>query len=306
MAAKGKGKQPAQQLVKFTQGKHKFEVIAKQGAVLAYRDGKLNFTDVLMIDQVFTNSTKGDIANPGELQEVFGTEDVVKCCEEIVKRGQLQYTAQERKQFVDEKMNEIVYYINKNYVDPKTKLPHPADRISNCMKECHIRVDPNKETRRQAEDAVTKMRGKLMFAKAVALRAKLTIKHQYVGNAMNIVQQIATVQHEEWTGDGCIFTIELSKADMNALTVALAKPTNGDYDMTFLDEKEQAIGGGAAAKASGSGGGGGGAKQKKKKKERKKQQQQQQNDDNNGNAAQDSSQQDKRKKKKKHKGGGGQ
>lgn len=173
MAAKAKGKHGGQ-IVRYTSGKHKFEVIAKQGTVLKYRDGNLGFGNVLMVDRIFTNSTRGDIANPNDLNEVFGTEDIMKCCEEIVKNGDLQYTAQERKAFVDAKTNEIVYYINKNYIDPKTKLPHPADRISNCMKECHIRVDPNKDTRRQAEDAVKKMRGKLMFAKAVALRAKLT------------------------------------------------------------------------------------------------------------------------------------
>ena len=170
MAAKKHGGQ----IVKYTSGKHKFEVIAKQGTVLKYRDDKLGFANVLMVDQVFTNSTRGDIANPSDLKEVFGTEDLTECCKKILKSGQLQYTAQERKQFVDQKTNEIVYYINKNYVDPKTKLPHPSDRILNCIKECHIRIDPNKDTRRQAEDAVKKMRGKLMFAKAVALRANLT------------------------------------------------------------------------------------------------------------------------------------
>ena len=87
-----------------------------------------------MVDQIFTNSTRGDIANPSDLKDVFGTEDLMKCCEEIVKHGQLQYTAQERRAFLDAKTKEIVYYINKNYVDPKTKLPHTADRISNCMK----------------------------------------------------------------------------------------------------------------------------------------------------------------------------
>ena len=162
------------QICVYKKGKHKFEVITKKGQVLKFRDGKIGFTDVLMIDQIFTNSVRGDVANESDLNDVFGTEDMLKCLQEIVKNGELQYSAQERKGFVDEKTKEIVYYINKNYVNPKTKLPHPADRISHCMKECKIRVDPKGDTRRMAEDAVKKMRGKLMFAKAVALTAKLT------------------------------------------------------------------------------------------------------------------------------------
>merc|ERR1711879_321132 len=85
-------------------GKHKFEVIANQGAILQYREGKIPIHNVLLIDQIFTNSARGDIANPGDLETVFGTEDVAKCCEEIVKRGDIQYTASERKKFTEDKM----------------------------------------------------------------------------------------------------------------------------------------------------------------------------------------------------------
>eukprot|EP00486_Rosalina_sp_Unknown_P001088 CAMPEP_0201574190 /NCGR_PEP_ID=MMETSP0190_2-20130828/18510_1 /ASSEMBLY_ACC=CAM_ASM_000263 /TAXON_ID=37353 /ORGANISM="Rosalina sp." /LENGTH=305 /DNA_ID=CAMNT_0048002091 /DNA_START=24 /DNA_END=944 /DNA_ORIENTATION=- len=304
MAAKAKKGKHGGQIVKYTSGKHKFEVIAKQGTVLKYRDGNLGFANVLMVDNIFTNSTRGDIANPSDLNEVFGTEDLMKCCEEIVNKGQLQYTAQERKAFVDAKTNEIVYYINKNYVDPKTKLPHPSDRISNCMKECHIRVDANKDTKRQAEDAVKKMRGKLMFAKAVSLRAKLTIKHAYVGQCTNLVHKIANVIKEDWTGEGCVFTLELSKADINTLTVALAKPTNGDYNMTFLDENELSVG--SQNDDSSDKHGKGKKKKKKRDKKNKKQKYVQEakvNDNDNDN---ESYKGKGKKKKKKNKSGGGQ
>eukprot|EP01084_Bolivina_argentea_P005304 10026_1 len=233
-----KGDHGGGQIVRFSSGKHKFEVITNKGTALQYRDNKIAFNGVLMTDQIFTNVTRGDVANPRDLSEVFGTEDLMKCCERIVKEGELQYTAQERKEFVEEKTREIVYYINKNYVDPKTKLPHPSDRISTCMKDCHIRVDPKGDTRRQAEAAVAKMRGKIMFAKAVAIRAQVTIKHAQVGQCNNIIHKLANVLHEEWSATGCIFTVEMSNADLNLLKNALMKPTNGDYEMQFLDENE--------------------------------------------------------------------
>eukprot|EP01084_Bolivina_argentea_P101473 181919_1 len=196
-----KGKHSGQ-IVKYTKGKHKFEVIANQGSVLKYRDGKLGFGRVLMVDQIFTNSTRGDIANANDLLDVFKTDNLAKCCEEIVKNGDLQYSPHERKQFLEAKTNEIVYYINKNYVDPKNKLPHPSDRIAHTIKECKIRIDPDGDVRRQAEDAVKKMRGKLMFAKAVTMQALLTIKHSNVGQCTNIIHKLAKVVHEEWTGTG--------------------------------------------------------------------------------------------------------
>eukprot|EP01084_Bolivina_argentea_P163557 284516_1 len=284
----GKGKQHGGQLVKFSQGKHKFEVVAKQGSVLKYRDGKIGWQNVLMIDQIFTNSTRGDIANVSDLNQVFGTEDIRKCCEEIIKNGELQYTAQERKKFIEDKTSEIIYYINKNYVDPKTKLPHPRDRIAHALKECHIRVDAKGDTRRQAEDAVKKMRGKLMFAKAVALRAKLTIKASHYGQCTNLIHKIANVMKEEWMETGCEFTLELSNADINTLTAALMKPTNGDYQIVFLDENEHTVGAptdDTGKKTKG--------KHKKKKKDRKKKKHEEEKTDHQG-----------AKKKKKKKGSG--
>eukprot|EP01084_Bolivina_argentea_P050161 92236_1 len=86
------------------------------------------------------------------------------------------------------------------------------------------------------------MRGKIMFAKAVAIRAQVTIKHAHVGQCNNIMHKLANVIHEEWTATGgCIFTVEMSKADLNSLQNALMKPTNGDYEMQFLDENEAII-----------------------------------------------------------------
>merc|ERR1712129_209861 len=179
--------------------------------------------------------------------------------------------------------------MGKNYVDPKSKLPHPSDRIANCLKECKVRVDANGDTRRMAEDAVKKMRGKLMFAKAVALSAKITIKHAHVGQCTNIIKRVATVVHEEWTGVGCVFTVELSKADMNTLQVALMKPTSGDYEMTFLDGS-----GGANDDNDESNGKKG--KNKKGKKNKKEKKKSKSNDEQKTN---DSSNNKKKKKKNK-------
>merc|ERR1712228_55519 len=285
------------QLCVYKKGKHKFEVISKQGQILKFRDGKVGVNSVLLVDQVFTNSVRGDVANAVDLSQVFGTDDIIKCCEEIVKNGELQYSAQERKAFVDEKTKEIVYYINKNYANPKTKLPHPADRISHCMKECKIRVDPKADTRRMAEDALKKMRGKLMFAKAVSMRAKLTIKHQHVGQCTNLIHKVATVIHEEWTGTGCVFTVELSKADMNSLQVALMKPTNGDYEITFLDDSGNAVG--AASDCDNDSKNKKGKKGKKKKDKKKKKQSNNNNEEEKAMDNVDGKNKKNKKKKKK-------
>ncbi len=102
------------------------------------------------------------------------------------------------------------------------------------MKESKLNVDPNGDARTQAEGFVKAMQGKLAFAKAVALTATLSIKHTYAGQCSNIVHGIANVVKEDWTADAWVATVELSKADLDRLTGALQKPTNGgDFDISM-------------------------------------------------------------------------
>ncbi len=79
---------------RFSKGKHKFEVITNKGAVLQYRDNKIAFNGVLKMDQVFTNVTRGDIANPRDLSEVLGTEDIMKCYFQYEKYGEYNINTQ--------------------------------------------------------------------------------------------------------------------------------------------------------------------------------------------------------------------
>merc|ERR1712154_288742 len=103
----------------------------------------------------------------------------------------------------------------------------------------------------------------------------------------------ANVVKDEWTGVGCVFTIELSKADMNSLQVALMKPTNGDYEITFLDDSGNAVGAQSDDNDDGKNKKG---KKKKGKKDKKKKQKQQ-----NINAEEKSNDNDNKKDKKKKK-----
>merc|ERR1712217_749458 len=118
---------------------------------------------------------------------------------------------------------------------------------------------------RQGEDAVKKMIGKLMFAKAVAITAKLTIKHEHTGKCTNLIRKMANVLQDEWTGTGCVYTLELSKAELGALQTALMKPTGGDYNFQILDEDGNT--GGAEEEDQG---GKKGKRRKKKEKKKKK------------------------------------
>ncbi len=92
------------------------------------------------------------------------------CAKIIVEKGELQLTASERKDFVDQKRAEIgietlnsvaiifllisihlVNYIHKYFVDPRAKTPHPVTRIEAALDTLKIRVDPDIPVEKQVQ-----------------------------------------------------------------------------------------------------------------------------------------------------------
>ena len=53
---------------------------------------------------------------------------------------------------------QIVQFIVKTYVDPKSHLPHPPIRVEQAMKDARVSVDPQKSVDEQMQDIVEKLR----------------------------------------------------------------------------------------------------------------------------------------------------
>ena len=53
---------------------------------------------------------------------------------------------------------QILHIISKNYVDPKTLIPHPPVRIEQAMKEARLSIDPFKSTSEQVTPIIDKIR----------------------------------------------------------------------------------------------------------------------------------------------------
>ena len=99
------------QIVRYKHGKLHFEVLTKPGAVLKFRNGNLGWDNVLASDTVFKNSQKAEKPSGAELayghfvnspSEAFGTENEEECAKIIVDKGELQLSAAERKEKVDQ------------------------------------------------------------------------------------------------------------------------------------------------------------------------------------------------------------
>ena len=100
----------------------KFEVLVKPEAVQKIRDGKeVDLLRELAIDEIFRDAHKGSKASEEKMAEFFGTTDPLAVAKQIIQRGEIQLTTEQRRQMLEAKRRQIVQYIAANAINPQTK-----------------------------------------------------------------------------------------------------------------------------------------------------------------------------------------
>jgi len=179
-----------------------FEIIVNPDPALAYRQGKsVPLSEVLVADVVFSDANKGLKVSESDLQAAFGTTDIQRISDIILKRGTLQLTAEQRRRMIEEKKRQIITFISRQCVDPRTKLPHPPLRIQQALEQIHFSVDPFRDVEEQANEAISLLRSVLPIS-TEKISVSVRIPPQYVGRAYGAVKSFGTIKKESWRSDG--------------------------------------------------------------------------------------------------------
>jgi ribosome maturation protein SDO1 len=222
------------QLVRIKRANKVFEVITTEGLALKLQQGKMSWSSsILASEEVFRNFGKGLRAGEKELRECFPEcacrEDVVRL---IVEKGDIQVSADERKEALESKVAEVLQHLCKNYVDPASGLPHPRSRLEEAMRGAKFRVDTEGSASKQAAELVRALEGKLVFARNER-EAELSVGAKYMGAVGGIVHARAAVKSERFTAEGAFWEVGVAPSEWDALVSALNKVTQGDYQLTL-------------------------------------------------------------------------
>ncbi len=146
-------------VVRYSYEGEKFEILVKPDPALEYKLGKRkDISPILVSDEIYTDSSKGTRASTEKLLKAFKTEDATLIAERILQKGDLNLTTDQRRKMTQEKRKQLVDYIAKTYVDPKSHLPHPPLRIEQAMEDGKVSIDPYKNIDEQVKDIVEKLR----------------------------------------------------------------------------------------------------------------------------------------------------
>lgn len=126
------------------------QIACYKNTVRSYRSGaQTDLSEVIQIDNVFSNVSKGAVASSDDLQKAFGTTDVQKVLLEVLKKGELQVGEKERAVELEDLKKEICTEVAGRCVDPGTQRPHTVGMIEKAMGEVGYSVKPGKSAKVQ-------------------------------------------------------------------------------------------------------------------------------------------------------------
>ena len=191
-------------VVKLTIGNDRFEILVKPDPALEYKLGKrTDLSSVLVSDEIYSDANKGSRVAVDKLTKHFKTSDSNEILKQILLKGELNLTTDQRRKMVEDKRKQIVQYINKNFVDPKTKLPHPVQRIENALEDVRVTIDPFKKAEDQVKSIVDSLR-KVLPLKSEMLQLVILIPSSFSSTSYNYIKSSGVLTSEEWLSDGSL------------------------------------------------------------------------------------------------------
>jgi ribosome maturation protein SDO1 len=194
-------------IARLTKENEHFEILVKPDKALDYRTGKTSrITEVLATEIIFADANKGTKVSEEQMNKAFETTDPLKIADEILKKGTLQLTTEQRRKMVEDKRRQVIDFISRQAVDPKTNLPHPPLRIENAMGQIRYIIDAHKPVEEQARDIVKLLRP-ILPLKIEQMSVVVRVPAEYSARAYGSIKNFGEIKKEEWRADGSWYGI---------------------------------------------------------------------------------------------------
>lgn len=215
-------------IVRLNLDNNKFEILVKPDPALEYKLGKrTDLSNVLISEEIYSDANKGSRAASEKLVKYFKTADSTEVAKQILSRGELNLTTDQRRKMVEEKKKQIIQYINKSFIDPKTHMPHPPLRIESAINEARVVIDPFKRPEDQVKVIIDSLR-KILPLKSESLRLTITVPPQFSAQSYNTLKTTGNFVGEQWLADGSLrVTLEINAGMKGALLDRIGSATKG-------------------------------------------------------------------------------
>ena len=219
-----------------------FEVLIDPDAALAIKRGEFegDIEDVIAADDVFEDASRGDRPAEKDLEDAFETTDPLEIIPEVVTRGEIQITAEQRREMQEQKRKQLINTIARNAVNPQMDdAPHPPERIERALEEAGFRVDPMEPVENQVDEALETLRP-IIPIRFDEVTMAVQIPAEYAGSAQAQIRGFGDLEEEEWQADGSWIGVLTFPAGLqNEFYDLVNEHTSGEADTRVVKDKDE-------------------------------------------------------------------
>ncbi|MEA3229565.1 MAG: ribosome assembly factor SBDS [archaeon] len=220
-----------------------FEIIVDAEKIRDYRKGKItDIKEILIVDDIFNNLRKVKSLDKGvlfkdnktiqrvdnaDLQNTFNTTDISEVAKQIIEKGEIQYTTQQRKDIVERKKKRIINLIANQSIDPRTDAPHTPSRIETAMEQAKVPIDISKPAEAQVQDIIKAIIA-ILPIKVEFKEMQIRVPIRYANHMKNIVHNYGQVKKEDWNGTDYLIIITVGAGLIDTFLGKINALTHGE------------------------------------------------------------------------------
>jgi ribosome maturation protein SDO1 len=220
----------------------RFEVLVDPDAALEIKRGEFegDLEEVIAAEDVFEDAARGDRPPEKMLEEVFETTEPMDIIPEVITRGEIQITAEQRREMQEQKHKQLVQRITRNAVNPQMDdAPHPPERIESALEETDFRIDPMEPVETQVDDALDALRPVIPI-RFDEVTVAVQVPADYAGSAQAQIRTFGELEREEWQSDGSWVGVLTFPAGMqNDFYDLVNEHTSGEAETRIIKDEDE-------------------------------------------------------------------
>eukprot|EP00039_Didymoeca_costata_P009591 m.127002 g.127002 ORF g.127002 m.127002 type:complete len:254 (-) comp14536_c0_seq5:58-819(-) len=222
-------------IVRMKKGGKRFELACFRNKVMAWRSKtEKDIDEVLQTHSIFTNTSKGQLAKKADLVKAFGTENEEEIVAQILEKGQLQVSKEERDHKNEESFQEVARMVAERCVNPDTQRPYTMTQIERAMKDIHVSIKPNQGLKQQALEVIRQLKESIPVERArMLLRVTIPSTHK-PKSLKTTLEGLINIETEEWDDGDLSLTCTIDPGNFRSLDDHVKSGSKGEGTVEIL------------------------------------------------------------------------
>lgn len=195
-------------IIRYVYKNNKLEILVNAKTAFDYKYKKnKDCTNIFVSDDIYSDSKKGIRFPIGKLETIFKTKNLDTIKKIILENGELNLTTDQRHMMKEQRKKQIIEFISKTFIDPKSNLPHPPLRIEQAINDAKISIDPYKNIQDQIKNITDKIRLNLPLKPSSKMKLLITISNQYASRSYSVLKSMDKLIRCDYQTDGSLKAI---------------------------------------------------------------------------------------------------